>query len=67
MVSEKRWIGIMVAFLTLSLFLFNACSEKSSQEKMAEKTLKHATGKDVDVKMQGEQKFKLKRMVPRRR
>ena len=53
MVSEKRWIGIMGAFLTLSLFLVNACSEKSSQEKMAEKILKQATGKDVDVKMQG--------------
>lgn len=54
MVSEKRWIGIMVAFLTLSLFLVNACSEKSSQEKMAEGILKHATGKDADVKMQGD-------------
>jgi hypothetical protein len=53
MVSEKRWIGIMVALLTLSLFLVNACSEKSSQEKMTEKALKQATGKDVDVKMQG--------------
>ena len=54
MVSEKRWIGIMVAFLTLSLLLVNACSEKSSQEKMAEKILKQATGKDVDVKIQGD-------------
>jgi hypothetical protein len=54
MVSEKRWIGIMVAIITLSLFLMNACSEKSSQEKMAERSLKHATGKDVDVKMQGD-------------
>ena len=53
MVSEKRWIGIMVAFLTLSLFLVNACSEKSSEEKMAENILKHATGKDVNVKIQG--------------
>lgn len=53
MISEKRWIGIMVALLTLSLFLVNACSEKSSQEKMIEGTLKQATGKDVDVKMQG--------------
>ncbi len=52
MVSEKRWIGIMVALLTLSLFLVNACSEKSSEEKIAEKALKQATGKDVDVKMQ---------------
>lgn len=43
----------MVALLTLSLFLVNACSEKSSQEKMIEGTLKQATGKDVDVKMQG--------------
>ncbi|RPH82475.1 MAG: hypothetical protein EHM75_13140 [Desulfobacteraceae bacterium] len=53
MVPEKRWIEIMVAFLTLSLLLFNACSDKSTQEKMFEKTLKQATGKDVDVKMQG--------------
>jgi hypothetical protein len=53
MISEKRWIGIMVTLLTLSLFLVNACSEKSSQEKMIEGTLKQATGKDVDVKMQG--------------
>jgi len=50
--SEKRWIGIMVALLTLGLFLVNACSEKTLQEKMTEKTLKQATGKDVDVKMQ---------------
>jgi hypothetical protein len=53
MAPEKRWIGIVVAFLTLSLFLVNACSEKSTQEKMVENTLKQATGKDVDVKMQG--------------
>jgi len=52
-VSEKRWVGIMVAIIALSLFLGSACSEKSSQEKMAEKALKHATGKDVDIKMQG--------------
>ncbi len=43
----------MVAFLTLSLFLVNACSEKTSREKMTEKILKQATGKDVDVKVQG--------------
>ena len=54
MLSEKRWIGIIVAILTLSLFLFNACSDKSTQEKMFEKTLKQATGKDVDIKMQGD-------------
>jgi len=53
MVSEKRWIGIMVTIFTLCLFLMNGCSEKSTQEKMTEKALKHATGKDVDVKMQG--------------
>jgi hypothetical protein len=53
MVSEKRWIGIMVAILTLCLFLMNACSQKSTEEKMAESALKLATGKDVDVKMQG--------------
>jgi hypothetical protein len=50
--SERRWLWIMVAFLTVSLFLVNGCSEKSSQEKMAEKALKQATGKDVDVKIQ---------------
>jgi hypothetical protein len=54
MVLEKRWSGIMVAFLALSLCLVNACSEKSSQEKMTEKALKLATGKDVDVKVQGD-------------
>ncbi len=43
----------MVAILTLSLFLINACSQQSSEEKMAEKALKLATGKDVDVKIQG--------------
>jgi hypothetical protein len=53
MVSEKRWIGIMVAMFSLCLFVMNGCSEKSTQEKMTEKALKHATGKDVDVKMQG--------------
>ncbi|MBI5739799.1 MAG: hypothetical protein HZA16_03675 [Nitrospirae bacterium] len=54
MTSEIKWTGIMAAFLTLSLFLLNACSEKSSQEKMVERSLEHATGKDVDVKMQGD-------------
>ena len=53
MASEKRWVGIMVAFLMLSVFLLNACSEKSSEEKMVEKTLKQATGQDVAVKMEG--------------
>ena len=53
MVSEKRLIGIMVAILTLSLILVTACSQKNSEEKMAEKALKLATGKDVDVKIQG--------------
>jgi len=52
MVAEKRWIGIMVTILTLSLCLVYACSEKSTQEKMVENTLKQATGQDVDVKMQ---------------
>jgi hypothetical protein len=54
MVSERRWIGIMVAMLTVSLFLMNACSQKSAEEKMAESALKLATGKDVDVKIQGD-------------
>ena len=51
MVSERRWIGIIALLLTLSLFLVSACSEKSAQEKITEKMLKHATGKDVDVKL----------------
>ena len=54
MLSEKRWIGIMVAIITLSLFLMNGCSQESPEEKMAEKALKLATGKDVDVKIQGD-------------
>ena len=54
MVSEKRWIGIMVAIITLSLFLMNGCSQESPEEKMAERALKLATGKDVDVKIQGD-------------
>jgi hypothetical protein len=54
MVSEKIWIGIMVALLTLNLFLMYGCSEKSDQEKMTEQALKQSTGKDVDVKMQGD-------------
>lgn len=33
MVSKKRWIGIMVALLTLSLFLVYGCGEKKSEEK----------------------------------
>ena len=53
MVSERRWIGIMVALLTLNLLLVYGCSEKSAQEKMAEQVLKKATGKDVDVKIDG--------------
>jgi hypothetical protein len=59
MVSEKRWMGIMVAIFTLCLFLMNGCSEKSAQEKMAEKALKLATGKDVDVKIQGDKAQKV--------
>jgi hypothetical protein len=51
--SGKKWIGIIGAILALSLFSMNGCSEKSAQEKMTEKVLKQATGKDVDVKMQG--------------
>jgi len=35
MVSEKRWIRIMVALLTLSLLLVNGCAEKKSGEKAA--------------------------------
>jgi hypothetical protein len=50
MVSDKRWMGFMMAILTVSPFLLNGCSEKSSQEKMGGKVLKHATDKGVDVK-----------------
>jgi|WetSurMetagenome_2_1015567.scaffolds.fasta_scaffold858062_1 hypothetical protein len=53
MVTEKRRIGVTMAFVALSLFLVNACSEKSPEEKMTERALKLATGKDVDVNMQG--------------
>jgi hypothetical protein len=65
MVSEKRWIGIMAAILTLSLLLMNGCGEKKSDEKLAEditrKIIKESTGKDVDVKMQkGKIEFKEK-------
>lgn len=53
MVSDKRWIGMVVALLTLSLFLVYGCSEKSIQEKMTEQVLEKAGGKDVDVKIDG--------------
>lgn len=35
MVSEKRWIAMMVAILTLSLLLVNGCGDKKSEEKAA--------------------------------
>jgi hypothetical protein len=54
MVSGKRLIGTVVAIFTLGLFLMSACSEKSSQEKMAEKILKQSTGKDANVKINGD-------------
>jgi hypothetical protein len=53
MVSEKGWTGIMIALLALNLFMVYGCGEKSAQEKMTEQALKQATGKDVDVKIQG--------------
>ena len=53
MASGQRWDGIMVALLMMSLVLVSACSEKTSQEKMTERVLQQATGKDVDVKVQG--------------
>jgi hypothetical protein len=52
MVSDKRWVGIIAAVLTVSLCFINACSEKKTEEKIAEKMLKQTTGKDVDVKME---------------
>ena len=42
-----------MSILTLSLFLVSACSDKNSQEKMAEKALQQAIGKDVNVNIQG--------------
>ena len=51
MVSKRRLIAIMVALLTLNMFLVYGCSEKRAQERMTEQALKKATGKDVDVKM----------------
>ena len=59
MVSGKLWIGVLVAILALSPLLMTGCGEKSSQEKMAEKALKLATGKDVDVKIQGDKAQKV--------
>jgi hypothetical protein len=59
MLSGKRWIRIMVAILTVSLFMMTACSQKTSEEKMAEKALELATGKDVDVKIQGDKAQKV--------
>ena len=53
MASGQRWNRIIVAFLMLSLALVSACSEKASQEKVTERVLKQATGKNVDVKVQG--------------
>jgi hypothetical protein len=52
MVSDKRWVGIMMAMLALSALLINACSQKSTEERMAEKVLKSTTGKDAQVKIQ---------------
>jgi hypothetical protein len=53
MLSKRRFIGTMAACLLLSCFLFYGCGEKTSQEKMTENALEKATGKDVDVKMNG--------------
>jgi hypothetical protein len=50
---QKTRVGIILVILPLTLFLVSACSDKNSQEKMTEKVLKQATGKDVDVKVQG--------------
>jgi hypothetical protein len=33
MVSDKRWVGIIVAVLMVSLCFINACSEKKTEEK----------------------------------
>ena len=42
----------MVAVLTVNLCFINACGEKKTEERMAEKMLKQTTGKDVGVKME---------------
>jgi hypothetical protein len=51
MLTEKKWIRIVITLLTLNLFLVFGCREKNAQEKMTEQVLKKATGKDVDVKI----------------
>jgi hypothetical protein len=51
MLTEKKWIRIVITLLTLNLFLVFGCREKNTQEKMTEQVLKKATGKDVDVKI----------------
>ena len=43
----------MVALFVVSLLLVSACSDKSTEEKMMERTLEQATGQEVDVKRQG--------------
>jgi hypothetical protein len=56
MASKRRWIGLLAVIPMLSVFLIIGCSDKKSEEKLAEdmtkKFLKEATGKDIDVKMQ---------------
>lgn len=51
MISEKKSVVILAAVLILFFLPMSGCSEKKSEEKMAEKILELGTGKDVDVKM----------------
>jgi hypothetical protein len=56
MMSAKGWIRIMVTILALSTLLLNGCGKKSEErmaEEMTKKIIKQSTGKDVDVKMKG--------------
>lgn len=54
--SAKVFIRIAVCMLVVSALLLGGCGKKSEEkvaEQMMEKTLKDATGKDVDVNIQG--------------
>lgn len=51
MLSEKKLAVILAAVLILFFLPMFGCSEKKTEEKMAEKILELGTGKDVDVKM----------------
>jgi len=56
MKSAKVFFRIAVCIVVLSVLLLGGCGKKSEEkmaEQMMEKTLKDATGKDMDVDIQG--------------